>query len=671
MKTKRLAIIENDPWLESVEDELNARKERYHARLKEIEKLAGSLLKFADAYTYFGINYDNKAKGWYYREWAPRARDLWFFGDFNNWDRHSHRMNKLPNGVWELFLPENQYKDRFKHEGKVKVLVHGENGWYERIPVYIKRIVQDINTRDFAGQLWFPKKKFTWHDSDFKPGKLKNLFIYECHVGMAQEEPKVGTYNEFTQNVLPRIKAAGYNAIQMMAVAEHPYYGSFGYHVSNFFAPTSRFGTPEDLKNLINEAHKLGIAVIMDIVHSHTVKNFNEGLNCFDGMDGLYTHYGERGNHPHWDSKLFDYGKMEVLQFLLSNVKYWLKEFHFDGFRFDGVTSMLYFHHGYTDGWDQQKYYKEGVEWDAITYLALANTLIHKVKPDGISIAEDVSGMPDLCHPIAHGGMGFDYRLGMGIPDFWIKMLKEKNDEDWDIGELYKTMLDHKFDIKTIAYCESHDQALVGDKTIAFRLMDQEIYYHMAESDQNIVVDRGIALHKLIRIFTLALGGEAWLNFMGNEFGHPEWIDFPREGNKWSSWYARRQWSLADNPSLKYKHLLQFDKAMLQLAKDYGIMEAAYPVELNMENSNKTIGFVRAGLVFIFNWHPRNSVPDYAFPVPEPGKYKILLCSDDWQFGGHGRLHAAIDYQAFPGPEGRGVAKIYNTNRTVTVLKKI
>jgi 1,4-alpha-glucan branching enzyme len=671
MKNRRLKIVENDPWLEPVEAEVNARHERFTARLKDIETYAGSLLKFADAYNYLGINYDSKAKGWYYREWAPRARDLWFFGDFNNWDRHSHRMTKLPTGVWEIFIPEDKYKTKFVHEGKVKVLVHGENGWYERIPVYIRRIVQDVSTRDFSGQLWFPKKKFKWEDTGFKIDQSRDMLIYECHVGMAQETPTVGTYLEFAQNVLPRIKNAGYNAIQMMAVAEHPYYGSFGYHVSNFFAPTSRFGTPEELKFLISEAHKMGIAVIMDIVHSHTVKNFNEGLNHFDGSDGLYTHAGERGNHPHWDSRVFDYGKTEVLQFLLSNIKYWLKEFHFDGFRFDGVTSMLYFHHGYVDSWDRDKYYTEGIEWDSITYLSLANTLIHKIRPDAVSIAEDVSGMPDLCHPVADGGMGFDYRLGMGIPDFWIKMLKEKRDEDWDISELYNTMLDHKFDIKTIAYCESHDQALVGDKTIAFRMMDQDIYWHMAENDQNLVIERGIALHKMIRLFTLSLGGEAWLNFMGNEFGHPEWIDFPREGNKWSYWYARRQWSLVDDPSLKYKFLAAFDKAMIKLATDFQLMRSAYPVQLNLDHNNKTIVFERAGLVFIFNWHTSNSIPDYAFPVPEPGKYKVILCSDDWQFGGHGRIHSAINYVAFPGPDGKGVAKIYNTNRTVTVLQKI
>jgi 1,4-alpha-glucan branching enzyme len=670
IKHRRLQLVKDDPWLEAVEEEVFNRYVRFKNRLNQINEQYGSLLKFANAHNYFGIHFSKKDKGWYYREWAPRAHDLYFLGDFNHWDRHAHHMNRKENGIWEIFLPYEQYKDRFVHGSRVKVLVHGNNGWYERIPVYIRRVVQDENTKDFAGQLWFPPEPFDWQDDNYRIPADEAPLIYECHVGMAQEEPRVGTYREFADNILPHIKACGYNMIQVMAIAEHPYYGSFGYHVSNFFAPTSRFGTPEDLKYMIRKAHEMGIGVIMDVVHSHTVKNYNEGLNDFDGEDGLYTHPGARGHHPAWDSRLFDYGKTEVLQFLLSNLAYWLKEFHFDGFRFDGVTSMIYFHHGFVDEWTRERYFLDGVEWDSLIYLQLANTLVHKIRPDAITIAEDVSGMPGICSPVSHGGMGFDYRLGMGIPDYWIKIIKERKDEDWDMGELYHTMLNRKYGVKTVAYCESHDQALVGDKTIAFRLMDQEMYWHMSDGDPHPVIDRGIALHKMIRMLTISLGGEAYLNFMGNEFGHPEWIDFPREGNRWSHWYARRQWSLAYNPKLKYKYLLAFDNAMIRLVKEYNLLTAPWPRLFNLDHHNKTIVFERAGLIFIFNWHPTASIPDYAFPVPEPGDYKIVLCSDDFIFGGHGRVQHHITYHAIPGPEGMGVARIYNTNRTLIVLKK-
>lgn len=668
---RKLKIVKEDDWLVPVENEVWQRYHRYQKKLELIKKHSGSLLKFASVYQYFGIHYDSKAKGWFYREWAPRAADLFLFGDFNDWNRHSHRMIRSENGIWEIFLPYDQYHERFCHLSRVKVLVHGENGWNDRIPVFINRLIQDETTRDFAGQLWFPEKAFDWQKDDFKRDTSEPLLIYECHVGMAQEELKVGSYTEFADKILPKIKAAGYNAIQVMALAEHPYYGSFGYHVSNYFAPASRQGTPDELKYLILTAHQMGIAVIMDVVHSHTVKNYNEGLVDFDGQEGLYTHASPRGDHPHWDSKLFDYGKPEVLQFLLSNIKYWMREFHVDGFRFDGVTSMMYFHHGYIDTWDRDSYFGDGVEWDAVTYLQLANTLIHQLNPRAISIAEDVSGMPGLCHKNSEGGLGFDYRLGMGIPDFWIKILKEKTDEQWDLNELYYTMLDRKFNTPTIAYCESHDQALVGDKTLAFRLMDKEMYWGMTVNSNNLVIDRGIALHKLIRLFTISLGGNAWLNFMGNEFGHPEWIDFPRAGNSWSYALARRQWSLLENPNLRYTHLAQFDIAMLDLVKKHHVLDAPYPNLLNIDHLNKTIVFERAGLIFVFNWHTDASIMNYQIQLSDADEYKLILCSDDVLYGGFGRIDTSISYFALLHDKAGAQLSIYNTNRTCSVFKKI
>jgi len=669
---KRLALVASDPWLEPVEQEIENRLNRYKNRLKQIETGYGSLLKFADAYNYFGIHYDKTAGGWYYREWAPAAFDLFLFGDFNGWNRTSHPLTKKENGIWEIFLDEKTYKNSFVHNSKLKVLVHAANGWKERIPAWITRVVQDDNTKDFSAQLWMPEKPFSWAGDDFQVGNIENLLIYECHVGMAQEKYSVGTYWEFAEYVLPRIKDGGYNAIQVMAIAEHPYYGSFGYHVSNFFAPSSRFGTPEELKYLIKKAHSMGIAVIMDIVHSHTVKNLHEGLNEFDGTDHQFTHPGDRGNHSAWDSKLFDYGKTEVLQFLLSNVKYWLKEFHFDGYRFDGVTSMMYHHHGFTAFDSRDKYFTDGVEWDAITYLQLANTLIHKVKKDAVSIAEDVSGMPGLCRPTEEGGMGFDYRLAMGLPDYWIRTLKEKKDEDWNMDEIWFTLTDRIFNVGTVAYAESHDQALVGDKTIAFWLMDKEMYFHMHKDDPDLVIDRGIALHKMIRLITIALGGQAYLNFIGNEFGHPEWIDFPREGNGWSYHYARRQWSLRDNPDLKYQFLAEFDKAMINLIKENNVLGGGYGDLVKSDDWNKTIVFEKANLVFVFNFHINQSLPDYEFFVPEFGEYKLILNSDSQAFGGHHRIDENVKYfTQYNETEGRHFLKVYVPNRTALVFKKL
>ena len=669
MTDSKLRLIQEDPWLEPSAKDIEDRHNRYLERLKSIEGDFGGLAEIADAYTYFGINFDKGKNAWVYREWAPEANALYLVGDFNKWEEFSHPLKRNEFGIWEITLDHAEYKDTFLHGSKIKVLVDSQQGLNYRIPAYIRRVIQDEDTKNFTGQLWF-EDNFDWEEDDFNLPENKDLLIYECHIGMAQEKEGVGTYLEFTENILPRIKKGGYNAIQLMAIQEHPYYGSFGYHVSNFFAPSSRFGTPEDLKKLIKAAHKMDIAVILDIVHSHTVKNTVEGINQFDGSDAHYFHAGSRGEHPEWDSKIFDYGKVEVLRFLLSNVKYWIKEFHFDGFRFDGVGSMMYYHHGLEAIDSRDKYFKQGVEFDAITYLQLANELIHQLNPSAVSIAEDVTRMPGLTSSVKDGGLGFNYRLGMGIPDFWIKMLKEYRDEDWNMNEMWHVLNDRLPTVKTVTYAESHDQALVGDKTIAFRLMDKEMYFHMQKDDPDLIIERGIALHKLIRLFTISLGGNAYMNFMGNEFGHPEWIDFPREGNGWSYKYCQRHWSLVDNPDLKYQFMDKFDKEMLKLVKDNKILRSLFGNKLNIDEENKTIAFERNNLIFLFNFHTHNSIPNYRFPVPKPGEYELILNSDDHQYGGHGRIDNSIKYRTKS--EGRThYLSVYNTNRTALVLKRI
>lgn len=684
MKTttrKYLRIVQQDSWLEPFYHHLTERFMKFHELLFRLEEVHGSLYDFASAHEQLGITYDKEAKGWYYREWAPAAEALFLIGDFNNWNRTSHPLKKrATDGIWEIFLDDATYAQQWKHGSLFKVLVKSAVGEIERIPAYIRRVVQDETTKDFAAQVWHPpveesddksavspKASVEQLASNIKAGKTA-LLIYEAHVGMAQEREGVGTYREFADLILPRIQKAGYNTIQLMAIAEHPYYGSFGYHVSSFFAPSSRFGTPEDLKYLIEKAHEAGMLVIMDLVHSHAVKNILEGLNFWDGTEYQYFHAGGRGEHPDWDSKLFNYGKWEVLQFLLSNVRYWLEEFNFDGFRFDGVTSMLYIHHGHVAFNSYADYFTEAVDKDAVTYLQLANYLTHHIKPWAITIAEDVSGMPGLGFPIEGGGIGFDYRLGMGIPDYWIKLLKEQTDEQWDVVQMYYTMLNRRKDERTVAYCESHDQALVGDKTIAFRLMDREMYFSMAKNIPSLAVDRGIALHKMIRMFTIVLGGEGYLNFMGNEFGHPEWIDFPREGNNWSYKYARRQWSLADNGLLRYEYLLAFDRAMIALVARHNLLQPSlHPHLLNEDRVNQTICFEKGGLIFVFNFHPTVSIPDYKFWVPQHGKYRLVLTSDEHEFGGHERIDLATEFFT----DEKQFISIYNTQRTVQVFERV
>lgn len=668
-----MKLVENDSWLEPVAQEVEARYQRYESKLKYIESQYGSLKSFASAHEFFGFTYDEFRKGWWYREWAPAAHYLSLFGDFNGWDRYANPLEREEDGVWSVFLPDSQYKNRLTHGSLLKVLVQSSIGEQERIPVYIKRVVQNEENKDFAGQFWSTVNGQRTTDGQNKSSFLipqSSLFIYESHVGMGQEKEGVGTYKEFADNVLPRIKKLGYNAIQLMAVAEHPYYGSFGYHVSNFFAASSRFGTPEELKELIDKAHEMGIMVIMDLVHSHTVKNTYEGINLFDGTETQYLVGGHEGHHPQWDSKLFNYGKTETLRMLLSNVRFWLEEFGFDGFRFDGVTSMLYKNHGIDTVFETQTdYFGDNVNDDAVTYLQLANTLIHQLNKDYITIAEDVSGMPGICAPVEDGGIGFDYRLGMGLPDFWIKVLKDQKEEDWNIHEFFFTMTNRLYNVKTIAYAESHDQALVGDKTLAFRLMDKEMYSSMSKFTPSIVVDRGVALHKMIRLFTICLGGNAWLNFMGNEFGHPEWIDFPRKDNDWSYKHARRQWSLVDDENLKFHFMSDFDKEMLKFVKENDIMNSEPAWLMDADEENKTIVFERNNLMFVFNWGAK-SISDYEINVKNTGDYEIVFSTDDKEFGGFENIDKST---IFPSEqrEDQVFMNIYNVSRTAVVYKRV
>ena len=669
-KRKQLAMVAEDAWLQPVEEAINARYDTYCAHLAEIEKNC-SIVDYANGYRYFGWQHDDDMAGWWFREWLPAANDVYIFGDFNNWQRTQLRLSKDVHGVWSIFLPDAMYSYRLTHGSLYKLHIHGQNGWHDRIPAYATRLVQDDATKNYSAQFWIPQP-FDWGEDKLVVDK-ENLLIYETHVGMSSEKEGVSTYKEFEKKVLPRVKKAGYNAIQVMAIAEHPYYGSFGYHVANFFAPSSRFGTPEELKSLVRKAHKMGIAVIMDIVHAHYVKNFNEGINELDGSPYHYSKEGDAGYQQYWDSKIFDYGKREVEHFLLSNVKYWLDEYHFDGYRFDGVTSMIYHHRGYTDFDCREKFFDEGVDKDALVYLSLANKLVHDFRPEAVTIAEDVSGMPGMCRTIEDGGIGFDFRLGMAIPDFWIRLLEDERDEDWNIEEMWSVMTNRLPKVKTVAYAESHDQAMVGDKTIAFRLMDKEMYFAMNKESENLMVERGMALHKMIRLMTIATGGDAYLCFMGNEFGHPEWIDFPREGNDWSYAHARRQWSLADNGFLRYGQLGLFDKEMLKVIKKYKVLSDGYPYKWHSDWENKTLAFSHKGLYFVFNWSPENSCPDYRVEVPWAGKYTVELSTDESRFGGFDRQVKGQEHFTETIKDewdnDHHFIQIYNTARTAMVLK--
>lgn len=668
-KTESIGVLNVDPGLQSYKDHFNYRVRRYAEQKSLFEQFEESIEKFAQGYLKFGFN--REEGGIVYREWAPAAQEAQVIGDFNGWNGANYQMEKDKFGVWSIRIPDSGGVPAIPHGSRLKFrFKHGNGIWVDRIPAWIKYATVDSSrfAAAYDGVYWDPPASERYQFKYARPPKPLAPRIYEAHVGMSSLEPRVNSYREFADDVLPRIKANNYNTVQLMAVMEHSYYGSFGYHVTNFFAVSSRSRTPEDLKYLIDKAHSLGLRVLMDVVHSHASNNITDGLNGFDVgqcSQESYFHTGDRGYHKLWDSRLFNYANWEVLRFLLSNLRWWIEEYQFDGFRFDGVTSMLYHHHGINVAFsgNYNEYFSEATDVDAVVYMMLANSLVRHILPDATMIAEDVSGMPGLCRPVSEGGIGFDFRLAMAVPDRWIDYLKNKSDADWSMTELSWTLTNRRYTEKCVSYAESHDQAIVGDKTIAFFLMDQEMYSGMScLIDASPNVQRGIALHKMIHFLTMALGGEGYLNFMGNEFGHPDWIDFPREGNGWSYEKCRRQWDLVDTDHLRYKFMNAFDRAMNLLDDKFSFLASTKQIVSSTDEEDKVIVFERGDLVFVFNFHPENTYDGYKVGCDLPGKYRVALDSDALDFGGQGRVGHDIDH--FTSPEGvPGVPETNFNNR--------
>ena len=654
-------LVKIDPYLKPYADVLHKRHERAVLRALEFTDGKRPLADLANGHLYYGLHKTDK--GWVFREKAPNAKEIYLYGDFSRWQvKPEFALHPIGNGDWEIELPDFA----LNHTMLYKLWMVWHSGADERLPAYATRVVQDDTTKVFCAQVWEPEP-YQWQYA--LPAKPAHPLVYEAHIGMSSQEAKVSSYHEFQETVLPRIHDLGYNTIQLMAIQEHPYYGSFGYQVSNFFAPSSRFGTPEELKELIDTAHKYGISVILDVVHSHSVSNVKEGLSQFDGSDCLYFHHGEKGQHPVWDSRCFDYGKSETMMYLFSNLKYWLQEFKFDGFRFDGVTSMCYWNHGLgVDFVEYAQYFDDNVDEDAVTYLTLANQVIRDVKPDALTIAEDVSGMPGMAFPTKKGGVGFDYRMSMGIADYWVKTLKTRSDEHWGMGDIYFHMTDKRNEEQTISYVECHDQAMVGDKTLIFRMIDKKMYDSMSIFTPDLDVDRGVALHKMIRLVTLTLASGGYLNFMGNEFGHPEWIDFPREGNGWSCQHARRQWNLADDDNLKYAGLNRFDHDMVHLVSDEKLLDDL-PVKMHDNDGDLVLAYRRGELLFVFNFNPSKSFNDYEIGC-FPGEYKIVLNSDSPRYNGFGNVDESITHTSYI-RKGKPYLKLYLPSRTAIVLKAV
>jgi len=674
----QFGIFQKDAYLHPHKGWFEHKYHRFCDLLDKIEATEGSLYDFASGFKKLGFN--ETEEGVWFREWAPGAKEVYLMGDFNNWERKQYPLKKDQYGTWEIFIPRNQDKSYpIPHKSKVKIhILNAHHEWVDKIPAWITYAVQNEQTLAYDGAYISQQEEHRYKWKHPQPTAVRAPRIYETHIGMSSSEAKIASYKEFTRDVLPRIKDLGYNTIQIMAIMEHSYYGSFGYHVTNFFAISSRYGDINDLKELIDTAHSMGIHVLIDLIHSHASSNAQDGINLLDGTDYQYFHEGEKGHHSQWDSKIFDYSKWEVLRFLLSNLTWYLQEYKFDGFRFDGITSAMYTHHGVGYGFsgDYNEYFGGLADLDAIVYLMLGNTLIHRINPHALTIAEDVSGMPGLCVTVEEGGCGFDYRLSMAIPDNWIKLLKETKDDDWDMGKLVHMLVNRRYGEKCIGYAESHDQAIVGDKTLSMWLFDKEIYTNMSTlQEETFTVHRGVALHKMIRLLTIALGGEGYLNFMGNEFGHPEWIDFPRQGNGFSYYYCRRQWNLAEEPHLYYHFFNTFDKAMIHLEDEYKWLSAHDDYISLKHEGDKVISFERGGLLWVFNFHPNKSFENYRIGTRWAHDHIIVFDTDEARFGGKERLRHGHDNPfpvvKEPWCDRQNYIQVYIPSRSAIILKPL
>jgi len=631
-------LFESDPYLKPYEHEIRRRFGCMQSFLETIERQEGGLERFTRAYLNFGLQIDAN-NNITIVEWAPGARAVYLRGEFNQWRHDEYKFEQIESGKWKLTIPA--LKDgqcAIKHGSIFKLVVETTTGEkVDRLCPWAKYVVQPSGSNVYEMSFYNPSESEKYRMKYERPLKPTNLKIYEINLGIQSPEPRFTTYTYFRDVVLPKIKKQGYNAVQLMGVMEHATYTTFSHQTtSSFYAASSRFGTPEELKSLVDEAHRLGLQVYLDLLHN----------NFVSAIHGLFTHSVEKGFHALWESRVYNFSQIETLRFLLSNIRFWMDEFKFDGFKFNGVSSMLYHSHGLVPsfGGNYEQFFSKSVDTDNLVFLMLANHLVHKLYPTSVTIAEEFLGMPTLCRPIEEGGLGFDYRLAMTIPEKWEQLVKLTKDEEWSMTSIVSTLLNQRRNGEPcIAYTESHNPSINGAKPIAFSLMGQEIYTNMTEmSPLTPRIERGIALYKMIHLITCALGGEGWLNFMGNEFGSPEWLDIPRELQQRVLGTDRQLWNLVEDVTLRFKYLNKFDQEMNKLEDEFKWL-SCMPLVTRQSEVDKVIVFERAGLLWVFNFHPTKSYTNYTIGCDKQGKYKVILDTDDKLYGGRQRIEPTTE----------------------------
>ncbi|KAG8075748.1 hypothetical protein GUJ93_ZPchr0006g43795 [Zizania palustris] len=536
-------------------------------------------------------------------------------------------MRKGRKAWMEKYIPAISHKDKYR------LYFNTPDGALERIPAWATYVLPDVRGKQSYAVHWEPPPEeiYKWR---FERPKVKgSLRIYECHVGISGSEQKISSFQEFTSNVLPHIKDAGYNAIQLIGIVEHKDYSSVGYKVTNYFAVSSRFGTPEDFKKLVDEAHGLEMVVLLDIVHSYASADELVGLSLFDGSNDCYFHTGKRGHHKYWGTRMFKYDDVDVLHFLFSNLNWWVTEYHIDGFQFHSLSSMLYTHNGFsTFTGAMEEYCNQYVDKDALIYLILANEMLHELHPDIITIAEDATFYPGLCEPTTQGGLGFDYWVNLSIPEMWLWHLENVPGQEWSMNKIMKVLISKNCNM--LSYVENHNQSISGRKSFA------EIILHKEKCSNNSVSDDGIfracSLLKIIKLLTFSTSGGAYLNFIGNEFAHPKRIEFPMSGNDYSFGLANRQWELLEKGV--HKHIFNFDKDLMSLDGKERLILRGSPNIHHCDDTSMFISFTRGPFLFVFNFNPDATSGLYSVGVDEAGEYQLILNTDETKYGGRGEL---------------------------------
>ena len=570
------------------------------------------------------LSVEDGEEGTFFAVWAPNAEKVHVIGSFNDWDETSHEMTKLgEGGIWSLFVPG-------VGEGEMyKFLITAKDGrkLYKADP-----FANHAEFRPGTASIITDLQGFAWKDAKWleareqKNMKKEPMAIYECHIGSFMKHPdgaETGFYNyrEFADRMVTYLKEMKYTHVELMGIAEYPYDGSWGYQVTGYYAPTSRYGTPKDFMYLVNELHKAGIGVILDWVPAHFATDAH-GLGEFDGQC-IFEHPDPRlGEHPDWGTKIFNYGKTEVKNFLIANALFWLKEFHVDGIRVDAVASMLYLDYGKQDGqWVANKY-GGNKNLEAIEFFRHLNSVIRGTYPGFLTIAEESTAWPNVTGEIEEmgdEGLGFSFKWNMGwMHDFCEYM---KLDPIYRKGNHYAMTF-------AMSYNESENYILP---------LSHDEVVHLKCSMVNKMPGYPVDKYANLRVgYTFMFGhcGKKLL-FMGQDFG---------QEREWSE--ARElDWFLLGEKHNKGMH--EYVKELLQLYRKYPCMYENdnnwYGFEwMNADDAEQsTYSFVRKSengrnnLLFVFNMTPVER-ENYKVAVPKKKKYKLLLNSDEERFGGWG-----------------------------------